>query len=55
MLSPSSIDNGIFFYQPIGVDLFEKEGTAFVADEGLDGIYQVDLISGERVLIHNPQ
>jgi hypothetical protein len=55
MLSASSIENGIFFRQPKGVDLFESEASAYVADEGLDGIYQVDLISGERVLIHNPQ
>ena len=54
MLSPPAFENGLFFQQIIGVDLFEAEASAFVADEGFDGIYQVDLISGDRVLIHNP-
>ncbi len=54
MLSPASFENDVFFKQIIGVDLFEKDASAFVADEGLDGIYQVDLITADRVIIHNP-
>ena len=54
MVSEASVENDVFFRQIIGIDLFESDATAFVADEGFDGIYQLDLITGNRVLIHNP-
>lgn len=52
-LSPKTLEYGIMLDQPKGLDQWSDTQVGLVADEGLDALYMVDMLTGYRVLIQN--
>ncbi|CAA0104749.1 Uncharacterised protein [BD1-7 clade bacterium] len=52
-ISENTLDNGVLLRQPKGIAILADKSLAYIADEGVDALFEMDLTTGERVIIQH--